>query len=867
MRKTLLFFMLFSVKLTFAQFNDNFSDGNFTVNPTWVGSTSLFSVNANRQLQSALSSTNQSVSLTTSNELAANVKWDFFVQLNFDPSATNFTRIYLVSNQENPQGSLNGYFLQIGEAGTADSYDLYKQNGTTLTKIIDGAVKIRSNANLLQAKIKITRTDLGKWELFTAIDGSSTYVLEGSVTDNTFTHTSYFGVFCRYTATRSNGFIFDDFNITELVPDKTPPTLTSAKVLDEFTVEAVFSEALNSTSALTANHYLLARFGHPATVTSTNLANVYRLGFASALSTGDYTLTAINVKDLKNNVISMNNTASFFYIKPYILQKGDIVINEIFADFSPQLNLPATEYVELWNTTDYYILLNGLKYADLTSAFTFATDTLKPKQHLILCANADVDLFKAFGQTKGLSPWPSLNNDKDKLTLTSAQGLLIDEVNYADTWYKDVIKKEGGYALELIDPMNKCMGIQNWMASMAAKGGTPGQQNSVYQTQLGSLAPKLLNAIIVSDHSIKLTFSKSIDSLSAAKLTNYKLNNGIGYPVSALPQGPAFISVLIQFANPITRGVTHSLTLTSLTDCAGNLIDATSNTAELFWAKEIKAGDILINEILANPRVGGVDFIEIYNRTDHVLDLKDLQLANVNTAGEVANIKNVSTTTQYLPAQTYWVLTDNVAIVKQHYQVKNPTNFIQMTSMPAFNNDKGTVVLLAANETIDRLDYHEKMHIALLKDGDGVSLERVSMVKPTNETGNFKSAAQSVGFATPSYQNSQLEDLNFNNEVTLANKTFSPDGDGFEDLLQINYRFTKNGNFATINIYNDKGVLIKKLTRNASIATTGVITWDGINDAGQMSKVGIYVIKFDVFDLNGVKKRFTQTCVLAAKLN
>lgn len=867
MRKTLLFFMLFSVKLTFAQFNDNFSDGNFTINPTWVGSTLLFSVNANGQLQSTLSSTNQTVSLSTINELAANVKWDFFVQLNFDPSTTNFTRIYLVSNQENLQGSLNGYFLQIGEAGTADSYDLYRQNGTTLTKIIDGAVKNRSNANLLQAKIKITRTDLGKWELFTAIDGSSTYVLEGSVTDNTFTYTSHFGVFCKYTATRSNGFIFDDFNITELTPDITPPTLISAKVVDEFTVEAVFSEALNSTSALMANHYLLSPLGHPTTVIATNLANVYRLSFASSLPTGDYTLTASNVKDLKNNVIATNNTSSFFYVKPYVVQKGDVVINEIFADFSPQLNLPAAEYVELWNTTDHYILLNGFKYADLTSAFTFATDTLKPKQHLILCANADVDLFKAFGKTKGLSPWPSLNNDKDKLRLTSAQGLLIDEVNYADTWYKDAIKKEGGYALELIDPMNKCMGIQNWMGSVAATGGTPGQQNSVYQSQLGSLAPKLLNAIIVNDYTIKLTFSKSIDSLSAVNLTNYRLNNGIGFPVSVLPQGSAFTSVLIQFANPISRGITHSLILSNLTDCAGNLIDATSNTVELFLAKEIKAGDILINEILSNPRVGGVDFVEIYNRTDHVFDLKDLQLANVNSSGAVSNIKTISTASQYLPAQSYWVLTDNVAMVKQHYQVKNPANFTSMTSMPAFNNDKGTVVLLTANEIIDRLDYHEKMHISLLKDGDGVSLERVSMLKPTNETGNFKSAAQSVGFATPSYQNSQLEDLSFNNEVTLANKTFSPDGDGFEDLLQINYQFTKNGNLATVNIYNDKGVLIKKLIRNASIATTGIFTWDGINDAGQMSNVGIYVIKFDVFDLNGATKRFTQSCVLAAKLH
>lgn len=53
------------------------------------------------------------------------MKWEFTVQINFDPSATNRARIYLISDQENLNGSLNGYSLQIGESGTTDSYDLY----------------------------------------------------------------------------------------------------------------------------------------------------------------------------------------------------------------------------------------------------------------------------------------------------------------------------------------------------------------------------------------------------------------------------------------------------------------------------------------------------------------------------------------------------------------------------------------------------------------------------------------------------------------------------------------------------------------------------------------------------------------------
>ncbi|RZL46951.1 MAG: hypothetical protein EOP00_13395 [Pedobacter sp.] len=600
MRKTLLFFMLLSVKLTFAQVSDDFTDGNFSSNPVWLGQTSFYNINSSKQLQSTLSSTAQIVSLSTSNDLALNTQWDFFVQMNFDPSTSNQARIYLISDHQDLSGSLNGYFLQIGESGSTDSYDLYRQTGTTISKIIDGPAKTRPDVNLLLARIKITRSDVGKWEMATDINGGNNFVLEGSATDLTHTNTDWFGVRCDYTATRSNGFIFDDFKVSELTPDVTSPNLVSAKVLDEFNVEAVFSERLQPASALIATNYGINSLGSPAAVTVTSTANVYKLTFTSALPSGEYKLTVTNVKDLKGNQIGVNNTATFFYVKPYTLKKGDI----------------------------------------------------------------------------------------------------------------------------------------------------------------------------------------------------------------------------------------------------------------------------LISEVLSNPKNGGVDFVEIYNNTNQLLDLRELQLANADATGNAANIKNVSTTSVYMPAKSYWVLTTNPTVVKQQYQAKFPNQFVQMSSLPSFNNDKGSVILLGTAGVLEKFDYSEGMHIALLQDGDGVSLERTSFLKDANVTGNFKSAAQSSGFATPTYKNSQEEDFTLaKNKVSLTNKIFSPDGDGFEDLLQIDYSFVKNGNLANVNIYTDRGVLVRKLERNTTIATAGYFTWDGLNDFGQKSRVGIYVVKFDAFALNGNMETFKQTCVLAAKLN
>lgn len=591
--------MLLSVKLTFGQFSDDFSDGNFTINPVWSGNTGAFFVNANKQLQSSLNPVAQTVVLSTENYLALNAKWDFFVKLDFDPSTANQARIYLIADKQDLGGALNGYFIQIGESGSTDSYDLYRQTGTTITKIIDGAAKPRANTDLLQANIRVTRDAVGKWELFTDIAVGANYFSEGTVTDVTHQNSDWFGVSCKYTATRSTGFTFDNFSVSELTPDVTPPALVSAKAIDAFNVEAVFSERLEVTSGLLSNNYNIATIGSPSSVTAIG-NNTYKLNFSSALPNGEYKLTVNNVKDLKGNLIGANNTASFFYVAPYAIKKGDI----------------------------------------------------------------------------------------------------------------------------------------------------------------------------------------------------------------------------------------------------------------------------LLSEILTNPKTGGVDFVEIYNNTNQVLDVKGLQLANADASGNPANIKNISTSSVYIPAKTYWVLTTNPAIVRQHYKVQFENQFIQMASLPAFNNDKGTAILMNGAEVLESFNYNEKMHMGLLKDGDGVSLERISFSVDVNSPGNFTSAAQSVGFATPTYKNSQniITDTNYN-IVSLANKVFSPDGDGFDDLLNIDYRFATPGNLANVNIYSDRGLLVKKLERNTSISTSGNFTWDGLDDTGRMSKIGIYVVKFDIFSLNGKKDSFKQTCVLAAKLN
>ncbi|MEO8796159.1 MAG: lamin tail domain-containing protein, partial [Daejeonella sp.] len=308
-------------------------------------------------------------------------------------------------------------------------------------------------------------------------------------------------------------------------------------------------------------------------------------------------------------------------------------------------------------------------------------------------------------------------------------------------------------------------------------------------------------------------------------------------------------------------------TAQNVSDCTGTLIDARFNRLEFFIPKEISKDNILISEILFNPRPEGVDFVEIYNNSESPLDLQELYLANISK-DTIANKKQVSKKQFLINPHQYLVLTVDPENIRKEYFTESTSVFIKMASLPAFNDDKGTVVLLSKNRVIDRFDYSEKMHFQLIKDPEGISLERSSFSRASNEPGNFRSATASSGFATPGYKNSQaVNEISFEDEFKLRSKTFSPDNDGYEDELEISYRFQNPGWVANISVYNEKGVLVKKLLNNFTLSSDGIVNWDGFDENSKISPVGIYLIYVDLFDAEGKTKRYRKTCVLAQQLN
>lgn len=192
-----------------------------------------------------------------------------------------------------------------------------------------------------------------------------------------------------------------------------------------------------------------------------------------------------------------------------------------------------------------------------------------------------------------------------------------------------------------------------------------------------------------------------------------------------------------------------------------------------------------------------------------------------------------------------------------------------MASFPNFGNNAGTCAISMKNATgvIDKFAYTKDMFLPLLNSTDGVSLERINYDRPSDDKTNWHCAAETVGFGTPTYKNSQYsEGIAPADPVSVSPEVFSPDNDGYNDVLNLNYTFDTPGYIATITIYDANGRLVRDLVKSKLLGTSGTFSWEGITNDNEKARIGIYIIYFEIFDVNGNVKHYKKTAVLASKL-
>ncbi len=538
------------------------------------------------------------------------------------------------------------------------------------------------------------------------------------------------------------------------------------------------------------------------------------------------------------------------------------------TDPTPQIGLPNNEWLELKNTTAAPVNLQNWRIGDASGqSGPLPNFTLLPDSFVIVCTGSAVAAMSAFGTTISVASFPSLDNDGDQLYVRAANGRTIHAVGYALSWYGNELKKDGGWSLEMIDSKSPCAGNSNWKASTSTTGGTPGKKNSVDGTNIDQVAPQLKRAFVTDSVTIVLVFDEPVDSLKGATIGNYNIDGGVAI-YNAVSLGPLFDRVQLKIAGPVHPNTVYNITATNITDCKNNTI-GTANKTKVGLPVDATTKDLVINELLFNPRINAYDYVEVYNKSNKIFNAAKLYIANHNSSNTISSITPLCANSWLIFPGDYIVVTEDPDNLSVNYMVENPDWVLALSAMPSFPDDKGSVLVLNfQGNIVDEVNYRDDWHFKLLANKEGIALERIDPAAESKDAANWHSAASTAGYGTPSYKNSQFKQLpGIAAKIEILPRVFSPDNDGFDDIATIQYKIDAPGHVANITIFDAAGRPVRNLARNGTLGLSGYWNWDGLDDKGKKLPVGSYVFFTEIFNLEGKKDRFKNIIVLARKLN
>ncbi len=557
----------------------------------------------------------------------------------------------------------------------------------------------------------------------------------------------------------------------------------------------------------------------------------------------------------------------FFPFLAFTQSRYDVVIDEIMVDPSPQIGLPNNEWIELKNTSRQAINLQGWRLGDGSGQSGAMPDfNLHPDSFVIVCGSSSLATMSLFGAAISVTSFPSLDNDGDQIFLTAANGSIIHAVVYSGAWYQNQLKKEGGWTLEMIDTRNPCAGLSNWKASTDAQGGSPGRKNSIDAINDDESGPGLKSAFARDDITIVAVFDEPVDSLQGATIGNYHIDGGLSI-VNAITVPPVFNTVQLSLSGALSSGTIYNLTVNNVSDCKNNSVGV-ANSARAGLPVEPSPTDVVINEMLFNPKSNGFDFVEFYNASRKIVDASKLYVANRNSSNVVSSIKQITSIPLYIFPGDYLVVTEDLASLEINYLVQKPDAVIQLSSLPSYPDNEGDIILLKGQgDIIDEVKYNEHWHFQLIANPQGVSLERIEPSGPSQDAANWHSAASTAGYGTPSYQNSQYKQSQpIDATIEITPRIFSPDNDGHDDITTIQYKVADPGYVANITIYDAQGRPVRYLVKNGTLGSQGQWNWDGLDEKGNKLPIGTYIIYTEIFNLEAKKQHFKNTVVLARKL-
>ncbi|MCM0059532.1 MAG: lamin tail domain-containing protein [Algoriphagus sp.] len=655
-------------------------------------------------------------------------------------------------------------------------------------------------------------------------------------------------------------WVMDAFGLEDRVVDEVAPQVEQVKGFGSKEVLVVFSEPVDPVFSQLPLGYALEG---KAPLEVRRLADsVVVLAFEEELvEEKEYPLFLQQVADLQGNFMA-DTLIKFRYTDPQSFGLKSLVINEVMAAPRQDQDLPFVEYVELMNPLEKELRLEGLIFSTSTSQVVLPPYWIAPGEMVLLCPSLQAGLLRPFGKVLAIENWPVLPNSGTTLRVREHLGQLIDQLSYLTSSWGGTEFANGGYSLELPDPLYRCEGTSLLGPSRDPRRGTPGTQNSNYERQEAT-GPLQAEASW-------FTNSKTITiSLNQAILPKIGIAAFVFTPELATDSSWVFASgkrIGISLAAPAKGSLPYRMKATALEPCIG--VSGGFETS-LILGEEPASGELVLNELLVDPRPGDPKFVEIHNTSSQkYLSLNGWALAMREGEGAPQQVQIFGEEGQILPAKGFLALSIDPDRLRLTYPQSATGDMMRVKGLPSLPLKGGTLLLLSpGGEVFESLSYREAWHHPLLRTTKGVSLERIAPLIAMTDQGNWHSASSASGYGTPGRKNSIVVDTLGEEQLLLIDpQVFDPDGSSGPNFVTVRYSLEQAGWVGSFTVYSAAGREVAVLGQQQILGTSGMYSWSGTDGGGRRVRPGYYVLVAQLFDLNGRIKVIKKAFVVASAL-
>ncbi len=530
-------------------------------------------------------------------------------------------------------------------------------------------------------------------------------------------------------------------------PDNLAPFISSVSLISLTQLRVNFSEPVFTPGLLQAASYSIQPGNISAgVVSSPGIISDYVWVDLSIplIQESVYTLT-INTPagDCSGNLSDNLQSPAFSAYRPQLFE---IVINEIMADPDPVIGLPSAEYLELYNRSNFPIDLSGYTLKLGNSSKDILSGSIPANGYAIITKPGVAALLGSslkYIEVDGLSS-SFLTNSGTSIELRDTLNQLVSTLTYADTWYKDPGKIDGGWSLEQIDPSNPCGGISNWRASQNPNGGTPGYVNSVNASNPDNLSPRV-SEVCANGNQLLVVFSEPVLTSALLNPGSYSVSPAIGNPNTISTGGNDLITeASLLFSAAFNSQDVYTLSINQIfSDCKGNNSEQNANFT--FSNRIPKAFDIVINEIMADPdptvALPQAEYVELFNRSNVPFSLNQFGFS-YGSYSTVIGCRSIA-------AGDYLLLCD----ADNATQLSGFGKTAGLSSFSLTNSGTSLSLKTSAGDPVTFVNFSDTWYGSTLKNQGGWSLEQMDPENPCAGAENWK-ASNDLRGGTPGAKNS-----------------------------------------------------------------------------------------------------------------